>query len=1774
MANPYDIVRKRIESGQTDTPALADTNPYAQVLRKQAAERARLEERVAQQRIDNLLEQDPLAAATELQQQLTADDYAQAGFAPADTGDASPFRFEPGLQKRGEVTVTPMHSTESPRIGQNQAVRTIAASKYHRLKRERGLAQADVTPEIHKELQDESLRYAARLVAGKVGRSEERKNLITGPISEEERKKQDENLYSGRHWLGVITGAPALSAAKEAAGLDPDLKFLAPWYAMAQPGYTKTVGESDDVNYQRESKFWWLLRTHPSTVYGSWLFDPEVREAGWGSPEHLNKIRSGYEVFHDQQKFGEYMSKLTPWEEPEILKKAQGWTTAMALAVIGPDPISIGLGGAGAAVKGVKSAGGGLASAAVNIAEPAIKKAIETGSWDTIRKMSGPVLAPFKQGLNAKRAEVLMRELEAALDAAGRSDALKTLVRSIRPEATDASSAAVAGLRGEADRLARGAAKQSAKLRKQAEKMAAKSVAQQEAKQKLLRRADQLWDRAQELRKEGESLANDAAAKSEVLRGLEAHGATIARAQELVDDMQTNIGVGAKTNWAEAGATAVERYSTLLADSMAEAAQAVGREMPGGLPKNISDSLTRLQMLMEQRKSAGRGWRKYQAAMEDEYARFIDLLDEADVLPEITEVWLSQLRAGDVDAFFGLRRTILDSFSGVAIQGAQARIRAARALQAKLVEAALDLGIDPKDLRNIAKVERQAAKGSRLKGKGRSGAARAGRAIKRAAKKGRSARAVGAAAVDKATEANDVIMDAVRRRAGLNDIADLLTPEHINRVAASEFLADAQTYRKLKRAGRADVRPYTGSEVIKELVKREGDAIVLDPGESTLREALRAKYGTATDSLGSTHLDALLDARGKVTLTGNMSQELNRLEEALFKRSELNRLRGAEATKTVIDTIAGGQAHRLIPRSSEEFVAHGLQWTRWLARLVDPEQADGMLGAIKPVREIFKRSRESGAANELEVNAIYRNSGGDFESVWKYLTTNEALDTGGALSVGNRGAMSHTRKALRYLQWVAKTDGWKSDAAVRSIANMWLPKGKAGTAQLGENMEKLRDIVLRGDIKEFEEALPETMQAVMGRTFGKSDEPAIAFRFLTRALLHASTMHDASIDLMRLTGPGLGKEEVNNGLNFLIDLSGKQLERGLTAGQVERARELTAIFGTGVGRREAAVGTDVGNIFKMSWVPARKRAIQMMTVAEIEGKGLTVPGHIWEALQSVGHKVAKESETFHWVENDERIAKQFLDAWRVGVVNGWLVPRPAHFMNTFVGDVSQIATSVGWRPAIRYGLQASVSYIPFVGLKVQDAIGDAARRNSLLGYMVNPQLSRIMKGDEKLLLETPEGIMTGRDMLRDAHADGMWDSISTRDLEEAASRGTKGLMERWGLTWRGPSEWVNMSARKLEAIQHRQRVALYVDARTGALTGKPMSRAEARKLALETLYDWRGAGNFELETVARLGAFWMYRRGMLKQLGAVLGEGIADPGLQYWAKAATGRTKFSRMRSQGAGLAGIPEAIYWEDPNELVDDQEQFDMWGRRTAPWWAEGEALIATTRMKDERREFYSEMLGKKVNFESFIMPSMTTLDQLSVLNMFAQTGAATTIMLAETAGLEPKMTSVGAKKVAENAIEGFSDNLNPATELIIEPALRAIMDIDPAPHSRDGIPVSKGQALMLKRLGWNDFIGWTPDQNGRLRFDPTAAGFLARLASAHPALQDVGRNWAAFDNPSMQADFMRGTFEAVTRVSGAIRFGEHDPLQSRQFDIRDIEGDLKEAIGDEQRRSKSRF
>lgn len=1624
-------------------------------------------------------------------------------------GLASPFASEYGTQKAKDVRVTQLErSSGEMGLDPNVMESELADLYFQREARRRGLPPIhQMDPEQYKALREESNDLARRFVASTVGVSERRGNVLADTLPVDERVA---DVRSGRDLPLLLyptpVGAAVLGArAREALGGAKAedqwvMNLLAPFTALARPGVSG-IQEGSPVLGQREGKLSWMFRLAPSTAIASWFFDPSL---SWSIGGDLG--------------FGgkEHVKKVVEGYDivddvPSLGMRYDRMMQAHPVFHAGMNALIPSTAGA----RAMGTEGRTMAMLGVGgiiLVEP---DAMSIGT----ALVGAPIAKAVREfGLGAKVMEHIyqpaVKEWKAMAEAGA---SITEIAEKAGPIGSPRRLLFDAILRDSIGRIVNqteGKLGEVANLNPQhlgnlPRVTAAAEAKEAEAAQKLAEataHADEAGDAVKA------ELEAETAAERAWRTGANDHSKALIDASKAYDDAEARL---ISTAALRGTAEDLKAGDVVLDLQTGERLEFHGYTGRGKSPTTYAiisgeDGVRRkLSMNRVLRVGDPQSWPEVKKVMDD----LMRLKARRDALIKMYDIGavehdVAKMKAAE-DGLRRLRGSTVANLRDEAFALAYLEWRESR----KGLQQA-----------NTKLMEYQATVPGRSKG-----------TLKALAELDKAK-----AAAERATDAATV---ATRQANALRDAHTTFAQ------MLDDYEVALESWSRASQKGDLAQRSFDRA-ILQDMFTKEGDRYLVDG--PAYKRALIAKYGTdAVDGAMRTEAGRAIDRllRGDFSVSAGGFQRIRDLEQTMFAEAEASRRLAFAPAENALTTLA--EFKGVVGMSKEAWVARAYQYLQKLQRVGDWVGGSALGRSPAMIREVARRSFERYFDSERALGVIGKAHG--VQGIRDFITSRRKFFG----FMGNQDTVTIADKALLHLRALlaATVDDrrlWHENVVVQALETAPLPSFAAARMTpsiVGTGLQRfIEDPTTTG--AELVQWLEEAAPALYHRMIGRTDSPDVQFRFIATAVVQAANEYDTMFDLVRTTGHGIDAKAAN-AMNWMA--VPEQIPKSL---DVEGGWRVAQTYG--MPRLKQQRGA-MAHLLRAEDVENR-----MVRVAIIDGKEHWIPEKLWKTIQSIPRKLAKDNREFG-IERSLAGATldKFLRLWRVSVVNGYMVPRAAHFVNTFFGDWSQMVTAIGWAPATRIAAQNAVAYVPFVGPRLQDALSEMSRTHSLLPALINPDLARVMQGAEDLVIDTREGPMTALRFLHEAHLAGCFDSISTKDLVDATAR----HLSSWNPLQRPsdlfePAPHIEATARFLEEIQHRNRVLLYLEARTGKLTGQKMSAEEARSLLREAMYDWKtGIPAHEVQTIGKIAMFWTYRRGMFRQLGASLTEAFTGDGSEYIGKALVGRTKLARAKQFGHLASAGPGIINWQDPEGYTDDEEQLKMYGLNTAPWWVDSEAVFGNREVSEPRRLWYSEVGGRHVTFESLMLPSMTTLDQLWMLNLFITTGMATVAHLGEKAGLRPTMTTTGADMLWERNVDAFSDMMMPGLDDAVNGALRPIMG-EGKYRSQKGVPVPLAQAVLLRQLGWEDFIAAHPDPDGQIRVDATALGIATNLVLSFPPVADLARNWLIFgNNPGYQESVTTGLIEAMSRWTGLLKPQGHDPFKSATYEAEAKERRLKE-------------
>jgi len=561
------------------------------------------------------------------------------------------------------------------------------------------------------------------------------------------------------------------------------------------------------------------------------------------------------------------------------------------------------------------------------------------------------------------------------------------------------------------------------------------------------------------------------------------------------------------------------------------------------------------------------------------------------------------------------------------------------------------------------------------------------------------------------------------------------------------------------------------------------------------------------------------------------------------------------------------------------------------------------------------------------------------------------------------------------------------------------------------------------------------------------------------------------------------------------------------------------------------------------------------------GKGVFLYNTVVADIEKLLPPIIKEPTPFH----DETRSLEtifgrdptgaFTHAFKSAVVTGTVFsPEARYWVNNVAGDFSQMWFSIEGTTAVKQSFQNLPANVPLIGPALQDWGSRMARwaqgkpvLGSLTGALFNPHLSAVWNGGSGDVIFR-SGQVVSYDTLRLwLVEDGILDTFVHEELAAAFSRVTP----TWALRlWQDFADSIPQYA---NFVQQRQRSGLYIEL---LMQGK--SRAEARRLTLAALYDWRnGVSEAELAFFGRWTLFYRFYRMAMTEMVKAFYEPLVRPKEAFYA-ALQAKTPLARLRNQYAffekGGKEIPwyvaDALSAFDPadteQEKVERQRRRDriQQARYISPSYLEPRPGQVPFLLPDEYSRHFQRTRGRWLTEGMISLPKMTALEMpgLMVLPVVFFQGLTEEIR-AELSGDVPRTSPGWSKLIWGPIIDMMPPNLR-------EPMM-AFADAYADPGSAGkpkSVTLTPAEVAVMKAVPMMP----TPEQDpetGTYRTDAmfaTAFRMLSSMAGNFPGNADR----IALDNPGYQAAQARQKKANELLALAAV---ETDPQKKAELDAR---------------------
>lgn len=782
-----------------------------------------------------------------------------------------------------------------------------------------------------------------------------------------------------------------------------------------------------------------------------------------------------------------------------------------------------------------------------------------------------------------------------------------------------------------------------------------------------------------------------------------------------------------------------------------------------------------------------------------------------------------------------------------------------------------------------------------------------------------------------------------------------------------------------------------------------------------------------------------------------------------------------------------------------------------------------------------------------------------------YLVTTRAIPIGeGRATVMNRN-QSPADNCLSYLKMVLRgvEDNVEltREGAFMGLVRAWLPPGITGKAIEGDVIKLVREIVFESETGEaFVAKLMNTPKADFMREYAKLESPMRAWGHIRDAIYAGAATHDTVWDVIRTAGPRLTADDAAV-FDFLAEPGRKDLAKVGRAGMdVSEVEKKLVAWGMSFKKESVARFDAISFRYLLSGNEQAQRLVRLGIEAGKDGAHVYLPEHVLEAIRAIPSRTAKEATQASKQESPwTQAARRMSAALRVTWLYGLKFPHFRQFVMQPWSDFTSMAPLIGAGNAARITLKNGVGLIPVIGATAEKAI-EALGTKSLLARSGSVELSRVLAGDPKYLVEVAEGRVPADQILREAIESRLWSGLNTEAMDGIAQRTFSGLGEKGllGKAWdfaTTPSDLTRRMVDALEEAQFRQRLALFVELRTGRIGGAKLSRDAAEKAALEATFDWTLSQlPWERDTIGLFTMFWAYNRVSWRQTIGIATEALTMPGEEYLRKAVVGRTKLGKTISMAQVAQTAKNTATTEDDAKLDDYGQAMEV-GRNSLPWYVTAAEVVTRDPVSTARALWYTSS-GKPVTHEMWALSSAQWTDNLYRMFVMANAATATAHAGYEVAGGRPGTTHAPLHKVWGDVAALLTNFVHPYFEQTLDYGL-SLADSGRPPDIT--IPRDDTVTLnMLKR--WGVEAPFLEQKGDKYVLEGAAGAALSILLAAVPGWKDFSRSYATYlDNPGYSDGVANGIVEAIIGSFG-IRAKGYAPLEDDNWEVRGEKSSLK--------------
>ena len=622
----------------------------------------------------------------------------------------------------------------------------------------------------------------------------------------------------------------------------------------------------------------------------------------------------------------------------------------------------------------------------------------------------------------------------------------------------------------------------------------------------------------------------------------------------------------------------------------------------------------------------------------------------------------------------------------------------------------------------------------------------------------------------------------------------------------------------------------------------------------------------------------------------------------------------------------------------------------------------------------------------------------------EYLTTSAPIRIGSVQTTQlNRGVTYWKRFRDAATKTLAEEAQRGALPGIEGLSRAWLSHSVkfADAATKAQAYTKLRKVLLQAldEGKPLQSVMDELQQATSD-IIGSLNLASVEEAWVTTisAVQHTAHQQDLLKRVARITGPTID-EGTAWGMTQLLrgPVVGKEGEFAENALNFEKALKGMAQWGMPLLSSNGKTALE-----KMT---TNYKPVQSMLAwgkwAELSGEALYVPDGFIKGINAPAQRFLKE------IDKESDITSQFFNnfrrlsgVWQRAVVEGYFLPKVTRPIVTWMGDIFSLFQEQELENSGRTGaimFESAIGYIPGAGPRIQSWLARSAQKaddlgvpflGSLLGSVYEPTVDRLLRGLSGSI-ETTEGVITYQQFMKNAIRDGVSEAPfmgAANDYFEASalSHGLWAAIKSRG----GKSKALTRYATDtFNEVQIRQRLSLYTRMQKAGST-----RKEAAAAVKNAFYDWdHGVAKWEIHLLSNVLIFpSLWRNLFNQQFRAVMNASAPLQGKTLKDMISETATRsinspLARARKAVEFSQGIPESFVNHPSDEdTLDDVEAIHAWMNAGVPFWHDTEMHMGTTIPEEYAAEWYEEQTGKKVSRIAWMMPEATQSDPWQAMGM----------------------------------------------------------------------------------------------------------------------------------------------------------------------------------------------